>query len=112
MRISDWSSDVCSSDLPLTLRVRPSGCACAVIAAMRPTLREPVERGWSPPPRQEPQMSNSLKTAQAYAWSLARSLMVCIIVFRAENGMFGAMPTTEWDGDPDHLLPGPAPFGR
>src|SRR3546814_10634452 len=88
---------------PLTLRVRPSGCACAVIAAMRPTLREPVERGWSPPPRQEPQMSNSLKNAQAYAWSLARSLMVCSIVFRAENGMYGAMPNTEWDGNPNQI---------
>ncbi|MCG2840426.1 hypothetical protein L6Q21_05470 [Sandaracinobacter sp. RS1-74] len=57
-------------------------------------------------------MSNSLKTAQAYAWSLARSLMVCIIVFRAENGMFGAMPATEWDGDPDLILAELDPFGR
>lgn len=57
-------------------------------------------------------MSNSLKTARAYAWSLARSLMVCIIVFRAENGMFGAMPATEWDGDPDLILAELDPFGR
>lgn len=79
---------------------------------MRPTLREPVERGWSPPPRQEPKMSNSLKTAQAYAWSLARSLMVCIIVFRAENGMFGTMPATEWDGDPASIIHEFDPFAR
>lgn len=57
-------------------------------------------------------MSTSLKTAQAYAWSLARSLMVCIIVFRAEDGMFGAMPATEWEGDPDHILAEFDPFGR
>ena len=55
-------------------------------------------------------MSNSLKTAQAYAWSLARSLMVCIIVFRAENGMFGAMPATEWGGDPESVIREVDPF--
>jgi hypothetical protein len=32
-----------------------SGFACAVIAAMGRTHRAPVARGWSPPPRQEPE---------------------------------------------------------
>lgn len=49
-------------------------------------------------------MSKSLKTAQAYAWNLARNLMVCIVVFRADNGLFGAMPASEWDGDPDCVI--------
>ncbi|AGH51498.1 hypothetical protein ACFSUK_33990 [Sphingobium scionense] len=44
-------------------------------------------------------MSTSLKTVSAYAWSLARSLMVNIIVFRTEAGLFSAMPASEWDGD-------------
>lgn len=44
-------------------------------------------------------MSDSLKTIQAYAWNLARTLMVSIIVFRTESGLFSAMPANEWDGD-------------
>jgi len=49
-------------------------------------------------------MSKSLKTAQAYAWNLARNLMVNIIVFRTDNGLFGAMPASEWDGEPDRVV--------
>jgi hypothetical protein len=32
-----------------------SGFACAVIAALGQTHQAPVARGWSPPPRQEPE---------------------------------------------------------
>ena len=42
---------------------------------------------------------SSLTTAQAYAWNLANTLMVCIIVFRAGNGEFGVMPSADYDGD-------------
>lgn len=47
---------------------------------------------------QEPQMSQALRTAQIRAWNLATTLMVCVIVFKADGG-FGFMPTCEYDGD-------------
>lgn len=49
-------------------------------------------------------MSKSLKIVQAYAWNLARSLMVSIVVFRTEGGLFSAMPASEWDGDPASVI--------
>jgi hypothetical protein len=47
---------------------------------------------------------SSLTTAQAYAWNLANTLMVCIVVFRAGNGEFGVMPSAEYDGDPSTII--------
>lgn len=44
-------------------------------------------------------MSQSLSNAHALGWSLATTLMVCIVVFQAGNGEFGVMPTSEYDGD-------------
>ena len=43
-------------------------------------------------------MSQALRTAQIRAWNLATTLMVCVIVFKADGG-FGFMPTCEYDGD-------------
>ena len=40
----------------------------------------------------------SLPTAQAFAWSLATTLMTCIVLFRTTEG-YSAMPETEFDGD-------------
>ena len=40
----------------------------------------------------------SLPTAQAFAWSLATTLMTCIVLFRTAEG-YSAMPETEFDGD-------------
>ena len=40
----------------------------------------------------------SLPTAQAFAWSLATTLMTCIVLFRTAEG-YAAMPETEFDGD-------------
>jgi len=40
----------------------------------------------------------SLSLAQKNAWSLAKSLMVCITVFKAGSG-YGVMPSAEFDGD-------------
>ena len=43
-------------------------------------------------------MSQALRTAQIRAWNLATTLMVCVIVFKADGG-FGLMPTSEYEGD-------------
>ncbi len=40
----------------------------------------------------------SLSLAQRHAWSLAKSLMVCVTLFRAGQS-FGVMPSSEFDGD-------------
>ena len=45
----------------------------------------------------------SLSLAQKNAWSLARTLMVCIIVFKAGSG-YGVVPSAEFDGDPATIL--------
>jgi hypothetical protein len=49
-------------------------------------------------------MSNSLQTANARAWNLALSLMVTVIVFEAENGLFGVMPSSDYDGDASAIM--------
>ncbi len=41
----------------------------------------------------------SLSIAQKNAWSLARTLMVCITLFKAGSG-YGVVPSAEFDGDP------------
>lgn len=41
----------------------------------------------------------SLNDAHAFAFSLAATLMVVIIVFQAGDGSLGVMPTNEYDGD-------------
>jgi len=49
-------------------------------------------------------MSQSLDAAQTYAWNLATTLMVCITLFKAGNGLFSVCPSSEFDGDPDSIL--------
>ncbi len=44
-----------------------------------------------------------LSLAQKNAWSLARTLMVCITVFKAGSG-YGVVPSAEFDGDPATVL--------
>lgn len=44
-----------------------------------------------------------LPLAQKNAWSLARTLMVCITVFKAGSG-YGVVPSAEFDGDPATVL--------
>src|SRR3546814_10873458 len=65
MRISDWSSDVCSSDLPslaCTRAVQQSSIGRKASAAFRPLsppvfcrrsgrVRRPPPQGWNEPPR-------------------------------------------------------------
>ena len=45
-------------------------------------------------------MSNSLSLTQEFAWSLATSLMVAVILFQADD-RYGAMPSAEFDGAPE-----------
>ena len=40
----------------------------------------------------------SLSLAQRSAWSLAKTLMVCVTLFRGESG-YGVVPSSEFDGD-------------
>jgi hypothetical protein len=44
-----------------------------------------------------------LSLAQKNAWSLARTLMVCITLFKAGSG-YGVVPSAEFDGDPASVL--------
>ncbi|WP_334150414.1 hypothetical protein [Hyphomicrobium sp.] len=41
----------------------------------------------------------SLNDAHAFAFSLATSLMVAIVIFRAGDGSFSVVPANEYDGD-------------
>ena len=52
----------------------------------------------------------SLKDAQAFAFSLATSLMVAIVVFRAGDGSLSVAPANEFDGDEAQILAEIDPF--
>lgn len=45
----------------------------------------------------------SLSTAQAFAFSLAATLMTCIVLIRTGDG-YAAMPEAEFDGDPADVV--------
>jgi hypothetical protein len=49
-------------------------------------------------------MSDALVFAYARGWSLARTLMVFVTVFRTDDDGFGVMPSAEYDGDPDLVI--------
>ena len=49
-------------------------------------------------------MSQALTTAYACGWSLATTLMVYVVVFRAGDDDYGAMISAEYDGDPDFIV--------
>ena len=52
----------------------------------------------------------SLPDANAYAFSLASTLMVSIVIFRAGDGTVGVMPAAEYDGDDDTVIKEIDPF--
>ena len=52
----------------------------------------------------------SLATAQAFALSLAVSLMTSIVLFRTELGGYGVLPTAEYDGPSDTVVHTYDPF--
>jgi hypothetical protein len=45
----------------------------------------------------------SLETAQRYAWSLACSLKVVILVIATDRG-YAAMPSDDYDGTPENVV--------
>ena len=45
----------------------------------------------------------SLSTTQAFAWSLAKTLMTCIVLIRTAEG-FGVMPEREFDGPAEAIV--------
>lgn len=45
----------------------------------------------------------SLSLAQRSAWSLSKTLMVCVTLFKAGSG-FGVMPSSEFHGDPESIV--------
>jgi hypothetical protein len=73
-----------------------------------PSFCAPVEREWFLLPDRSTQIM-SLFIAQRHAWSLARTLMVCIIVFRTGK-TFGVMPASDYDGDTDIIVREYDPF--
>ena len=52
----------------------------------------------------------SLADAHAFALSLAATLMVTIVVFRAGDGTLSVMPAAEYDGEDDTIIKEIDPF--
>ncbi|WP_429924166.1 hypothetical protein ACQY1H_14260 [Agrobacterium vitis] len=52
----------------------------------------------------------SLADAHAYALSLAATLMVSIVIFRAGDGTVSVVPATEYDGDDETVIREIDPF--
>ncbi len=53
-----------------------------------------------------------LNLAQKNAWSLARSLMTIVVVFRIDGKKFGVSEAREFDGDPSLIVREYDPFAR
>ncbi len=52
----------------------------------------------------------TLATANAYAASLASTLMVAIVIFRAGDGTLSVTPAAEYDGDEAAIVSEIDPF--
>jgi len=52
----------------------------------------------------------SLKLAQAHAFSLAKTLMVCVVLIQTSDG-YGVMVAAEFDGDSAQIIHEYDPFG-
>ncbi|MFH3480670.1 hypothetical protein [Xanthobacter variabilis] len=50
--------------------------------------------------------------AQAFALSLAKTLMVVIVIFRAGDGSLSVVPADEFDGDASQIVREIDPFAR
>ena len=53
-----------------------------------------------------------LSLAQRNAWSLARTLMKIVVVFRTGDRKFGVAEAEEFDGDPSLIVREYDPFAR
>lgn len=51
-----------------------------------------------------------LKVAQSYAWTLARSMMVVIVLFQIDEQIFGVAEARDYDGDPLNIVREYDPF--
>lgn len=52
----------------------------------------------------------SLNDAHAFAFSLATTLMVAIVIFRAGDGSLSVVPAKEYDGDTTAIIHEIDPF--
>jgi len=52
----------------------------------------------------------SFPEAHAFAFSLATTLMVAIVIFRAGDGTLSVVPANEYDGDDDAIVGEIDPF--
>ncbi|NOG70835.1 hypothetical protein [Roseicella sp. DB1501] len=52
----------------------------------------------------------SQRDAHAFAFSLATTLMVAIVIFRAGDGSLSVVPTAEYDGDISQIVHEVDPF--
>ena len=52
----------------------------------------------------------SLNDAHAFAFSLATTLMVAIVIFKAGDGTMSVMPASEYDGDASAVIREVDPF--
>lgn len=75
--------------------------------ALTGTLRPPSSGDG---PRRNGSLTLSLTIANAYAASLAATLMVAIVIFRAGDGSMSVMPAAEYDGDDDSIVAEIDPF--
>ena len=55
-------------------------------------------------------MSQNLTLAQQHAWSLAKTLMVCVTLFQSDSG-YGVMTSDEFEGDAASIIHEYDPFG-
>ena len=53
----------------------------------------------------------SLSLAQKNAWNLAKTLMVCVTLFKSGSG-YGVMPSAEFDGAAETVIHEYDPFER
>lgn len=88
---------------PLRLRLRGD-------CGLRPDTSGALSRGgWSPASRQEPERC-PLNQAHAFAFSLATTLMVTIVIFQAGDGSLSVVPANEYDGDAAAIVHEVDPF--
>ena len=50
-----------------------------------------------------------LNIAQSFAWNLATTLMVAVILFQTAES-YGVLPASEYDGDPEQIITDYDPF--
>src|SRR3546814_5844539 len=91
MRISDWSSGVCSSDLILHLRLLPAALTVAVLS----TAASADEGMWQP--KQKPEISAQLKARGLQMGpedlsNLARKPLNAVISLGGITASFGSPP--------------------